>query len=140
MRTLRASMGAATGNQRGTKGMPEVQKPVLEHAPSEAQNPQVTGDTLAQNSAIDKGVTSVTAVRNMDRMKMTVECSDPGVVAVFRAAQNISPEPTIQRDIILTAARWAEFLGTRLDSYTATTLDNPAVAELAIADRLTIFS
>ena len=30
--------------------MPEVQKSVLEHAPTEAQNPQVTGDTLAQNT------------------------------------------------------------------------------------------
>jgi len=45
-------MGAATGNQRGTKGMPEVQKPVLEHAPTEAQNPQVTGDILTQNSTV----------------------------------------------------------------------------------------
>lgn len=58
MRTLRTSVGAATGNQRGTKGMPEMQEPVLEHAPSEAQNPQVTGDTLAQNDCIDKSVTT----------------------------------------------------------------------------------
>ena len=28
--------------------MPEVQKPVLEHAPTEAQNPQVTGVTITQ--------------------------------------------------------------------------------------------
>jgi hypothetical protein len=43
-------MGAATGNQRGTEGMPEVQKPVLEYAPTEAQNPQVTDDILTQNT------------------------------------------------------------------------------------------
>jgi len=59
-------MGAATGNQRGTKGMPEVQKPLLEHAPTEAQNPQVTGDTLAQNSDVVNLVTSVTDVRKTD--------------------------------------------------------------------------
>ena len=58
MRTLRTSVGAATGNYRGTKGMPEMQEPVLEHAPSEAQNPQVTDGKLAQNACIDKSVTT----------------------------------------------------------------------------------
>jgi len=72
MRTLWSPVGAATGNQRGTKGMPEVQKPVLEHAPTEAQNPQVTGVTLAQNSDIVKSVTCTENVRKWRTYTMDV--------------------------------------------------------------------
>jgi len=38
---LRTSVGAATGNHRGTKSMSEVQEPLLEHTPTEAQNSKV---------------------------------------------------------------------------------------------------
>ena len=47
--------------------MPEVQKPVLEHAPTEAQNPQVTDGKIAQNSDVVNLVTSVTEIRKMDK-------------------------------------------------------------------------
>jgi hypothetical protein len=33
MRALRAHVGAPAGQQRGAKGVPEVQESVLEHAP-----------------------------------------------------------------------------------------------------------
>jgi hypothetical protein len=73
MRTLWSPMGAATGNHRGTEGMPEVQKPVLEYAPTEAQNPQVTDDILAQNSTATTDDLQARVVRKMDvRRAMTI--------------------------------------------------------------------
>lgn len=70
MRTMWTPMGAASGNQRGTKGMPEVQKPVLEHAATEAQNPQVTGDTVAQNGAVAATDFQVGDVRKTDVVRI----------------------------------------------------------------------
>lgn len=35
MRKMRSHLGAKAGKQRRAKGLPEVQKPVLEHAPKE---------------------------------------------------------------------------------------------------------
>jgi hypothetical protein len=58
MRTMSTQMGSTAGNNGRTEGLPEVQEPVLEHAPTEAQNPQVTGVTLAQNSGVVKSVNS----------------------------------------------------------------------------------
>lgn len=113
--------------------MPEVQKPVLEHAAPETQNPQVTGVTVATDFQAGD-------VRKTDRIRLVVECIDPGVAAVFRAASSVSPEAHIQRDIIITAARWAEFLGSRLDSYAAINLDSPVVAELVMSNSSTFFS
>jgi hypothetical protein len=40
--------------------MPEVQKPVLEHATTEAQNAQVEDSTLPESNGVVKLVTSVT--------------------------------------------------------------------------------
>lgn len=59
--------------------MPEVQKPVLEHAPTEAQNPQVTDGKIAQNSGVVNLVTSVTEIRKMDsesNARITAETSE----------------------------------------------------------------
>jgi hypothetical protein len=50
--------------------MPEVQKSVLEHAPSEAQNSQVTGSKLAQNDCIDNSVTTEDLVRKTDTKRV----------------------------------------------------------------------
>jgi len=69
MRTLWPPVGATTGNHRGTKGMPEVQKPVLEYAPTEAQNPQVTDDTLAQNLPVETTVLQALDVRKTDNRR-----------------------------------------------------------------------
>jgi len=38
MRTVPTHVGAATRHNRGTKSMPKVQKPVLEHPTAEARN------------------------------------------------------------------------------------------------------
>ena len=46
--------------------MPEVQKSVLEYTAPEAQNPQVTGDTLAQNSVAATDDLQASAVRKTD--------------------------------------------------------------------------
>lgn len=44
MRKVPSQMGATTGNDGRTEGMPEVQKPVLEHAAPEAnQTPGLAG-------------------------------------------------------------------------------------------------
>jgi len=66
MRTLWSPVGATTGNHGGTKGMPEVQKPVLEYAPTEAQNPQVTDDTLSHNVSLVKSYTCTENGRNCE--------------------------------------------------------------------------
>ena len=46
--------------------MPKVQKPVLEHAQTETQNPQIANKTLSQNSDVVNLVTSVTKIRKTD--------------------------------------------------------------------------
>jgi hypothetical protein len=43
-------MGAASGFQRGTEGMPEVQKPVLEHAAPKANQNQGLDSHLADEA------------------------------------------------------------------------------------------
>jgi hypothetical protein len=50
VRKMRAPMGAASGLQRGTEGMPEVQKPVLEHAAPKANQNQGLDSRLASES------------------------------------------------------------------------------------------
>jgi hypothetical protein len=50
MRTVRASVGAETGFERGAEGMPEVQKPVLEHAAPKADQNQGLDGRLADAS------------------------------------------------------------------------------------------
>jgi hypothetical protein len=55
MRTVPTQMGAARDN-RGTKGMPEMQKPVLEHAASETREEEITRET-----GVVKLVTNVTS-------------------------------------------------------------------------------
>ena len=57
MRTLRSSVGAATGFERGTKGMSEVQKPVLEHSPTEAKKQEVAEGILPESNGVVKKVT-----------------------------------------------------------------------------------
>jgi len=64
MRTVPTQVGAATGNHRGTKGMPEVQKPVLEHAPTETRKEEITRESDVVNL-----VTSVTEIRKTDNIE-----------------------------------------------------------------------
>ena len=61
MRKVPTQVSATTGNNGRTKGMPEVQKPVLEHAPTEAKE-EITRETGVVNL-----VTSVTEIRKTDR-------------------------------------------------------------------------
>jgi hypothetical protein len=67
MRTVPTQVGAATGNHRGTKGMPEVQEPVLEHAPTETREEEITRDGDVVNL-----VTSVTEIRKTDEDDLLV--------------------------------------------------------------------
>jgi hypothetical protein len=66
MRKMRTSMGPETGSGRGAEGLPEVQKPVLEHAEKEAAKGAkavtsrlsfVQNETLPQSYGIVKLVT-----------------------------------------------------------------------------------
>ena len=50
MRKVPSQMGATTGNNGRTEGLPEVQEPVLEHAAPEAnQTPRLAGRLAEQN-------------------------------------------------------------------------------------------
>jgi hypothetical protein len=46
--------------------MSEMQDPVFEYSPTEAQNPRVTGDTLAQNSTVSTDDCRPLSVRKTD--------------------------------------------------------------------------
>ena len=70
MRTVPTQVGAATGNHRGTEGMPEVQKPVLEHAPTETREEEITRETDVVNSVTS--VTNPLSVRKMDSPRVEV--------------------------------------------------------------------
>ena len=82
MRKVPTQVGATTGNNGRTEGMPEVQEPVLEHAASETQNAQVTSETLSQNSDVVNLVTSVTEIRIMD-WQYVVRLEVDGTVAIL---------------------------------------------------------
>jgi len=75
MRKVPTYVGATTGNNGRTEGLPEVQESVLEHAAPETQNAQVTGKTLSQNSDVVKLVTNVTEVRKTDNIGKVQHCS-----------------------------------------------------------------
>ncbi len=66
MRKVPTYVGATTGNNGRTEGLPEVQESVLEHAAPETQNAQVTDETLSQNSDVVNLVTNVTGIRKTD--------------------------------------------------------------------------
>jgi hypothetical protein len=51
-------VGATTGNNGRTEGLPEVQKPVLEHAPTEEE--------ITRGGDVVNLVTSVTEIRKTD--------------------------------------------------------------------------
>ena len=61
MRKVPTQVGATTGNNGRTEGLPEVQKPVLEHAPTKAREEEITRDGGVVNL-----VTSVTEIRKMN--------------------------------------------------------------------------
>ena len=67
-------------------------------------------------------------------MKLTIECRDPGVESIFRAARDVSAEPQVQLDVIRTAARWAEIFQTRLDSNASPDQSCQAAVELELLD------
>lgn len=77
MRALRSSMGAATGNHRGTKGMSEVQESLLEQAaPKAIQNQgldsHLPDESLPKDNPIVKLVTSTdggSAVFDKEKLK-----------------------------------------------------------------------
>lgn len=83
-------MGAASGLQRGTEGMPEMQKPVLEHAAPKANQNQRLDGHLANEAATS--------------MQITVEtCAD--VSPRVKELQILLPVLTIMNQVTLQALR-----------------------------------
>lgn len=125
MRKVPTYVGATTGNNGRTEGLPEVQESVLEHAAPEAQNPQVTGKTLSQNSDVVNLVTNVTEIRKTERLCLTIKLDDPAVAAVLRTVGSLGLEYSTQKDVLETAARWLGAFHERWDSYANYRDDTP---------------
>ena len=87
---MRSPMGAASRLERGTEGMPEVQKPVLEHAaPKADQNQRLDGHS-ADASLPDSN--SVVNLVNSGRREPTVQT----VGAILRLVCEHRPTPWVR--------------------------------------------